>query len=141
MVIASDTVGKPVRKPADIAAIARAVLAAEDEIDRKKEHFWAMGLDSGHRVSYFELVTLGILNATQVHPREVFRRAIMDACESMVVIHNHPSGDPTPSGKDRTMTKQLTMAGQWIGVEILDHVIIGKDTYYSFAEANELTVE
>ena len=80
-------------------------------------------------------VARGTLDASLVHPREVFRAAITEAAASVIVIHNHPSGDPTPSPEDRAVTRQLVDAGRLVGIEVLDHVVVGEGRYVSFAEA------
>ena len=81
------------------------------------------------------LVTRGTLDASLVHPREVFRPAINDAAASIILVHNHPSGDPTASAEDRAVTSQLKRAGEIVGIEVLDHVIVGENRYVSFAES------
>jgi DNA repair protein RadC len=79
------------------------------------------------------LVTRGILDSSLVHPREVFRAAIAEAAAGIIVVHNHPSGDPTPSTEDRTVTRQLVAAGQLLDLPLHDHVIIAGDRFTSFA--------
>ena len=126
-----------IARPRDIVPIIMAVLAAEDEIDRDKEHFYAVGLDGRHRIKYVELVTLGLLDQAHVHPREVFRRAIMSACSAIIVAHNHPSEQTEPSREDIEVTQRLKTVGEIIGIDVLDHVIVTAGLvhgYYSFAE-------
>jgi len=85
------------------------------------------------------LITRGILNSSLVHPREVFRAAIAEAAAGIIVVHNHPSGDPTPSADDRAVTRQLVDAGRVLDVPVYDHVVIGGgERYVSFAEAGLL---
>ena len=79
------------------------------------------------------LITRGILDSSLVHPREVFRAAIAEAAAGIIVVHNHPSGDPTPSAEDRTVTRQLVAAGQLLDLPLHDHVIIAGDRFTSFA--------
>jgi DNA repair protein RadC len=79
------------------------------------------------------LITRGILDSSLVHPREVFRAAIAEAAAGIIVVHNHPSGDPTPSAEDRAVTRQLVAAGQLLDVPLHDHVIIAGDRFTSFA--------
>lgn len=112
---------------ASAAHLFYAMLLCEDEVGQNKEHFWAMGLNTKNVVQYVELVTLGTLDASLVHPREVFRRAVMHGVASVIVGHNHPSGDTTPSDQDRSVTKRLKAAGDTLGIELLDHLIIGRD--------------
>ena len=126
-----------IARPRDIVPIITAVLATEDEMDRDKEHFYAVGLDGRHRIKYVELVTLGLLDQAHVHPREVFRRAIMSACSAIIVAHNHPSEQAEPSREDIEVTQRLKTAGQIIGIEVLDHVVVTTaNGHYSFAENN-----
>lgn len=113
--------------PKDVAAVLEAVLATEHEMDRDKEHFWAIGLDTRNMVKYLELVSLGTLNASLVHPREVFRMAIHSGVASIMLGHNHPSGLAEPSQEDLSITKRLSEAGKIIGITLLDHVIISGD--------------
>ncbi len=123
-----------VKSAEDIANILFAVLASEDPIDQQKEHFWAIGLNSRKQIKYIELVSLGIINCSLVHPRETFRLAIFEGVEAIIVAHNHPSGDIEPSEFDDKVTKQLVEAGKIINIQVLDHVIIGNDngSFYSF---------
>lgn len=122
-------------RPDLVADIFRAILKSESEIDQDKEHFWVMGCDTKLNVKFIELVTLGTLDASLVHPREVFRLAIMKGVSAIVVAHNHPSGEVTPSNEDKLVTNRLRDAGRILGIQLLDHVIVG-DSYYSFAENN-----
>jgi len=125
---------KVVRSPEDIATIMRSILAAESEIDRMKEHLWAVGLNNKNVIQYVELTSLGTLISTVLGPREVFRLAIHKAIANILVCHNHPSGDPEPSMEDRTITQRLVAAGEILGIKVLDHIIIGDPTYCSFKE-------
>jgi DNA repair protein RadC len=93
--------------------------------------FW---LNSKNRVMGFEVVSEGTLNSSLVHPREVFRSAIVATCASIVVMHNHPSGNTEPSKEDIEVTQQLVESGKIIGIPLLDHVIHAGDTFTSFAE-------
>ncbi len=106
-----------------------------DELrDKKKEHFYALLLDTKNRIIAEELVSVGILDASIIHPREVFKSAIKASSNSVILVHNHPSGDCTPSKEDEDVTKILENAGDLLGINVLDHIIIGKDNYYSFKE-------
>lgn len=98
------------------------------------EEFHVAVLDSQHRLERDILVSRGILNSSLVHPREVFREAIAERAASVVLVHNHPSGDPTPSADDRAITSQLVAAGRLLDIPIHDHVVIGRGRYVSFAE-------
>lgn len=120
------TTRKRITGSMDVPPVFRAILNAEGEIDQDKEHFWAMFLDVKNHILRIELVTLGVLDQTVVHPREVFRPAIGISAKSVVVAHNHPSGDPTPSVQDVTLTRRLVECGKILDVQVLDHVIIGR---------------
>jgi len=102
--------------------------------DAPVEEFHVATLDAQHRLERDILVTRGILNSSLVHPREVFRQAIAENAYAVILVHNHPSGDPTPSADDRGITAQLVSAGKLLGIEVLDHVIIGRGRFTSFAE-------
>jgi DNA repair protein RadC len=106
--------------------------------DLQVEEFHLLALDSQSQVLREVLITRGLLNSSLVHPREVFRAAIAEAAAGIIVVHNHPSGDPTPSAEDRGVTKQLMSAGQLLDVPLYDHVIIGGDRFVSFAAAGLL---
>lgn len=122
-----------IRSPADIFGLFGRRMG-----DLTVEEFRLLSLDTQNRVKQDRLITRGILNGSLVHPREVFRAAITDAAAGIVVIHNHPSGDPTPSDEDRAVTKQLADAGKLLNIPLYDHVVVGADSYFSFAEANLL---
>lgn len=102
------------------------------------EVFVMLALDSQSTVLAAIEVTRGILNSSLVHPREVFRAAIMAGAAGIIVVHNHPSGDPTPSGDDRAITRLLVEAGRILDLPVYDHVIIGNDRYTSLSEAGLL---
>lgn len=117
---------KPVqiKDPKTVHKLLLGVLKRESETEDQKEHFWALGLNTRNKIVYVDLVSLGTLNSSLVHPRELFRLAVMRAVNSLIVAHNHPSGDPTPSQDDRDLTRRLVEAGHILGIEILDHIII-----------------
>jgi DNA repair proteins len=102
------------------------------------EEFHVAVLDSQHRLERDIAVTRGLLNSSLVHPREVFREAIAENAAAIILIHNHPSGDPTPSADDRVVTEQLVQAGRVLDIPVQDHIIIGRGRYLSFAEAGLL---
>jgi len=124
--------------PMDSFRLLRKQLLSEDVVEQDKEHFWAFGLDGSHTIKYLDLVTLGIVDQTLVHPREVFCRAIRRRCSALIVAHNHPSNQLEPSKDDIALTQQLRVAGDIIGISVLDHVIVTKCGYYSFAEKGTL---
>jgi DNA repair protein RadC len=106
--------------------------------DCNSERFHALLLDGRHRVMGEVLVSQGTLTASLVHPREVFRAAIRRAAAALVLVHNHPSGDPAPSAEDRQVTDRLVKAGELLGIRILDHVVVAERGYYSFSEQGGL---
>ncbi|CAN5850340.1 DNA repair protein RadC [soil metagenome] len=106
--------------------------------DLPHEEFHVLLLNTQNHIMRDLQITRGTLDASLVHPREVFRPAIAEAAASIILVHNHPSGDPTPSAEDRAVTRQLRAAGQTIGIEVLDHVIVGEGRYVSFVEAGLL---
>jgi len=109
-------------------------LFKEETRNHSKEHFFTVLLDTKNKIMKIEEVSIGILDATIIHPREIFKEAIKSSASRIILVHNHPSGDPTPSEEDISITKKLISAGEIIGIEVLDHVIIGKEGYYSYCE-------
>lgn len=103
-----------------------------------QEHFVVLGLNTKNQVMFRETVFIGSLNASIVHPRECFRHLIRRSCASAIVSHNHPSGNPDPSREDIEVTKRLSEAGKIMGVEILDHIIVGAERYISLKEKGYL---
>lgn len=106
--------------------------------DSRQEEFWALYLDTQNRIRLERRLTVGLLNASLVHPREVFAPAITGAAASIIVAHNHPSGDPEPSAEDLAVTAQLMEAGCLLGIPVRDHVILGDSGYVSLAERGTL---
>ncbi len=102
-----------------------------------REHFCVLLLSAQNAVIGFETISIGTLTHTLTHPREVFKQAIRQSASSMILAHNHPSGECQPSDEDLHLTERLVEAGQIIGISVLDHIIVGEDSYYSFRE-NEL---
>jgi DNA repair protein RadC len=111
---------------------------APDMRDLLQEEFRVLLLDTQHAVVREVLVTRGTLDTSVVHPREVFRTAVAEGAAGVILVHNHPSGDPTPSAEDRAVTRQLAAAGQLMGISVLDHVVVGDARYVSFVEAGLL---
>ena len=106
--------------------------------DLPHEEFHVLLLNTQNQILRDLQVTRGTLDASLVHPREVFRAAISEAAAALILVHNHPSGDPSPSAEDRAVTRQLRAAGSLIGIEVLDHVIVGEGRYVSFVESGLL---
>lgn len=99
--------------------------------DLRQEEFHALLLSSQHRVIRQVLITRGILDASLIHAREVFRFAIAESAACVILVHNHPSGDPSPSQEDRGVTRQLKAAGETVGIPVVDHVVIGDGRFTS----------
>lgn len=104
----------------------------------KKEHFYSIMLDTKNKIIEMDEISKGSLTATVVHPREVFKEAILASANSIILCHNHPSGDPSPSIEDMHMTQRLKKAGELIGITVLDHIIVGSTKYFSFKEDKQL---
>ena len=102
--------------------------------DLPQEEFHALLLTARHSVIREVFITRGILDASLIHPREVFRPAITQSAAAIILVHNHPSGDPTPSAEDRAVTKQLSAVGRTVGISIVDHVVIGDGRFTSLAD-------
>lgn len=110
---------------------------AEAQLDGR-ERFWVLGLDVKNRVQFFELLSIGSVSATLVHPREVFHMACIQRCHSIIMVHNHPSGDVEPSDDDIALTRRLVGGGDVLGIKVLDHIILGDEDWYSFADSGRL---
>lgn len=123
----------PLRAPRDVWRAFAPTLE-----DLPVEEFHVAILDAQHRLERDVCVTRGILNSSLVHPREVFREAIAERAAAIILVHNHPSGDPTPSADDRAVTEQMVAAGRLLDIPVHDHVIIGRGRYVSFAETGML---
>ena len=114
----SPTAGAPIRGPEDVLRHVRDLRRA------RREHFVVLLLNARHELQCREIVSIGSLNASIVHPREVFLPAIMHSAASVVLVHNHPSGDPEPSEEDISISRRLVQVGDLVGIGVLDHVII-----------------
>jgi DNA repair protein RadC len=125
--------GRPMREARDVYDTYAARMQ-----DLPVEEFHIAALDAQHRLENDILITRGILNSSLVHAREVFRQAIAENAYAVILIHNHPSGDPTPSPEDRLVTSQLVSAGKLLGIDVLDHIIVGRGRFTSFAESGIL---
>lgn len=102
--------------------------------DRKQEHFICVSLNGANEVITSRVVSVGLVNKTQVHPREVFADPITDRASAIIVAHNHPAGKLTPSREDEEITKRLKQAGETLGIKLLDHIIFNHKSYYSYLE-------
>ena len=121
--------GTLVRHGGDVAQVVRHTAHGS-----RRENFFVVLLDVRSRVMGLHQISTGVVDSAPVHPREVFGPAVREAAVAVVIAHNHPSGDPSPSKQDHEVTDRLKSAGQLLGIEVLDHVVVGTDRYYSFAE-------
>ena len=121
---------EPITSPADVLPEIRHIR------DLNKEHFVAIFLNARNQVIKTDTISIGSLNASLVHPREVFAPAVGISAASLILTHNHPSGDVTPSKEDISLTKRMVQAGQIMGIEIVDHLIVASDKFLSMKEAN-----
>jgi DNA repair protein RadC len=106
--------------------------------DRKQEHFLTLSLNGAHEVIVVRTVSVGLVNRTMVHPREVFAGPLTDRAAAVILAHNHPSGSLEPSSEDNEITRRLVAAGQTLGIPVLDHVIFGSTGYHSYLENDAL---
>ncbi len=121
--------GEPLRGSGDVYAHFRERLASEP-----REHFYAVLLDNKHRKIKDVSVSQGSLTASIVHPRDVFTPVVRESAAAVIFVHNHPSGDPTPSKEDLEITRRLREVGELMGVRVLDHIVVGKGRYVSFVD-------
>ncbi|MBU0951207.1 MAG: DNA repair protein RadC [Elusimicrobia bacterium] len=124
------TINRPdkviISKPQDVLVLLHGIRA------KQKEHFVVLYLNARNELIHKEYISIGILNASIVHPREVFAPAIEHLASSIIVAHNHPSGDTTPSEDDNKLTKRLIESGKLLGIEVLDHIIVSEKEHFSF---------
>jgi DNA repair protein RadC len=121
--------GAPIRGPSDVFARMGPRLR-----DLRQEEFHALLLNTRHRVLRQVLVTRGTMDSALIHPRDVFRHAVVEGAAAVILVHNHPSGDPAPSAEDRAVTLQLAKAGNVLGIPVLDHVVVGRFGFASLAD-------
>jgi DNA repair protein RadC len=134
---AADPSPRKINSPDDAARLATELVRARDD---DKEHFWVLLLNQRHHYLMHTEVSVGNQSASLVHPREVFGPAVREGAAVVVLVHNHPSGNPAPSSEDRQLTARLNEWGTLLGIEILDHVIVGNGTgrWFSFRDVGEL---
>jgi len=124
--------GLKISFPADVLPL------IQNYADRKQEHFICVSINGANEVIKSRVVSVGLVNKTQVHPREVFADPITDRASAIIVAHNHPSGSLTPSMEDKEITAQLKSSGETLGIRLLDHIIFNQKGYFSFLESGEL---
>jgi DNA repair protein RadC len=122
-----------IRDARDVARVFQDLFRLEDQIDQDKEHLYVMHVDSCRRINLVELAAIGTLNHTEVHPRETYRRAVIEGSYSIIVAHNHPTGDVTPSEADIKTTQRLHEAGEILQIPLLDHIIFTPKHEYFFS--------
>ena len=128
----SNWTDKKINSPEKVAEVAINVLELHEQAE---ESFYIFTLDTKNKITGIFEVSKGSLNSSIVHPREVFKRALLQNANSIILLHNHPSGDPTPSGEDIDLTNRLVEAGDLLGIRVLDHLIVGdQSNYISFKE-------
>ena len=124
--------GLKIKKPTDILPL------IQHYKDRHQEHFLSISINGANEVINTRVVTIGLVNQSQIHPREIFADVILDRASAVIIAHNHPSGSLKPSKEDISITEKIKAAGQLLGINLLDHIIFSKKGYYSFLENNAL---
>ena len=124
---------KKIQRPRDVYE-----LLVDDFIGLQVEQFRILLLDTKNQVKKIDIISEGTLNASIVHPREVYKSAVLNSASCIMLVHNHPSGDPNPSREDVNITNRLVEAGDLMGITVLDHIVIANRNYYSFKENNLL---
>lgn len=124
--------GLKIDTPADVLPLIRYFA------DRKQEHFLSITINGANEVLNVRVVSIGLVDRSPVHPREVFADALADRASGIIVAHNHPAGSLDPSSADTDVTKQIKQAGEIVGIELLDHIIFNRTRYFSFLEAGKL---
>jgi len=109
----------------------------KDTGDFDRERFYSICLDSKNQIVHCEEISLGTPSNTIAHPREIFKSAVLSSSSGIILTHNHPSGNPSPSPEDYFLTERICECGDLLGIEVLDHVIIGGDSYYSFRDSGD----
>jgi DNA repair protein RadC len=124
--------GVKIKSPKDILPLISHIA------NRPQEHFITISLNGAHEVIATRVITIGLVNSSQIHPREVFSSAITDRATAIIIAHNHPSGNLLPSEEDRKVTTRLSQSGDLLGIKVLDHIIFSLNNYYSFQENNTI---
>ena len=124
---------KQLSSPAEVAEMARTRLGRKE-----KEEFWAAFLDNQNRLISWERISTGTVNTTMIYPRELMEQALQRKASSLVIVHNHPGGNLTPSSPDIELTRHIVQAGRILGIRLLDHLIITADTYYSLKDEGHM---
>ncbi len=139
MVVAQEKRNKAVMKSSEqVYKFVWSHISAMHIFDQEKEHLFVIGLTSAHRIKYIDHVSMGTMHGTMAGPREIFRNAIHLGASSIVLCHNHTSHSVLPSKQDIEMTKCIVQAGRLLKIEVLDHLIVSGEGYYSFADEGVL---
>jgi len=125
---------KSMANPAHVYELLQEYFRTLDSIDKDKEHFFVLHLNTRNKIKVVYLVSVGILKQSLVHPREVFTRVIAKRTPAILLAHNHPSGETSPSAEDIHITKRLYEAGRILSIDVLDHIIFTDKQFYSFRE-------
>jgi DNA repair protein RadC len=125
---ATQTQQKTISRPTDTLSVLSDIASSD------REHFVVLHLNTRNSIIAKEIVSIGTLNSSLVHPREVLKAAILNNADKILIAHNHPSGDVTPSPEDRTLTKRMKQAGELMGIDVIDHLIVAGERYLSFKE-------
>jgi DNA repair protein RadC len=115
------------------------VIQSMQPFDQGKEHLFAIGVNRAFRILYLDWISMGSVSGTVAEPREVFRTAVLQGASSLILVHNHPSGNFKPSNEDKKVTETMVNAGKILHINVVDHIIVSSDGYYSFADEGELT--
>ena len=118
----------------DLYGIMQKILLREQKIDQNREHFWVIGLENNNRLLFIELISLGTVNKTFAEPMEVFSLALQKRAVSIILCHNHPSGELKPSDEDKDITDRLIQVGIIVDLKVIDHLIISNKSYLSFKD-------
>jgi DNA repair protein RadC len=121
-----------IRNPADVYDLLKSYAK------KKQEYFLLITINGAHEIIAIHIVTIGLVNKTLIHPRELFIRAIKDNSLAIIVCHNHPSDNTIPSDEDKELTETIKKSGEILGIRLLDHIIIAKSGFYSFKQNNNL---
>jgi DNA repair protein RadC len=132
-----DEKSKPMN-PMEVFEIMKRILMRENKIDRNREHFWVISLSNARKILNIELISMGSATQTIAEPMEVFSIPLQKKAITIILVHNHPSGNLMPSPQDKDLTNQLIQCGELINIKIVDHFIISPTGYYSFAETGLL---
>ncbi|WP_024771045.1 JAB domain-containing protein [Aquimarina macrocephali] len=127
-----------IESPEELYEIMQRILKREQKTDRDREHFWTISLNNANTVLNIELVSMGSVNTTIIEPMEVYSIPLQKRATRIILVHNHPAGTLKPSKSDKDITNRLIQAGRILHIEVLDHIIITEESFYSFAQSGLL---